>query len=147
MMPLLKRTHKIPSNRINTQLLMSSCIDNVLPFHFHRDSLFSFEFPCPSNSGEFHFSCRLTSRSCAPARSPTRQFWLELRAMLSPLCYVLQQGAEFLIKTVDSGTFQSCYLPRGSRTPLMILPECISSNASRHSVRGDTRFSTWSRFK
>ena len=88
-MPLLKRTHKIPSNRINTQLLMSSCIDNVLPFHFHRDSLFSFEFPCPSNSGEFHFSCRLTSRSCAPARSPTRQFWLELRAMPFPtmLCF------------------------------------------------------------
>jgi hypothetical protein len=29
-------------------------IDNVLPFRFHRDSLFSFEFPCPSNRGASH---------------------------------------------------------------------------------------------
>src|ERR1700748_2622103 len=28
-------------------------IDNVLSFRFHRNSLFSFELPCPSNRGSF----------------------------------------------------------------------------------------------
>jgi tetratricopeptide (TPR) repeat protein len=37
-------------------------IDNVLPFHFHRDSLFSFEFPCPSNRGSLTFYNRANAR-------------------------------------------------------------------------------------
>ena len=51
----------------------------------------------------------------------------------------------------DSACTQKCLpsglLPHGSRTPFTILPACISSNASCHSVKGEMRFRIRSRLR